>query len=270
MLAASNPLSTQDDVAAALTEQSGIETFAIKGEDNDTYYKHLDAVLDAKPQITMDDGADLVHVLHTQRSDQLEHVIGRHRGDHHRRDPPARDGGRGRARLSDRLGERRRHQAPVRQPVRHRPVDDGRGHARDEPPPRRAHCRRVRLRDVRARRRGARARDGRARDRDRGRPDRRARGRDGGLPGHAAARGRADRRPVHHRDRRHDGHRPRAHGAHARRRDPRQLGPLRRGDRQGGAAPSSGPAASGASASSSTSTRWPTGAGSTCSAKGGS
>ena len=76
MLAASNPLSTQDDVAAALTEQSGVETFAIKGEDNDTYYKHLDAVIDAKPQITMDDGADLVHVLHTRRSDQLEHVIG--------------------------------------------------------------------------------------------------------------------------------------------------------------------------------------------------
>jgi adenosylhomocysteinase len=76
LLAASNPLSTQDDVAAALTEQSGIETFAIKGEDNDTYYKHLNAVLDLRPQITMDDGADLVNVLHTQRADQLEHVLG--------------------------------------------------------------------------------------------------------------------------------------------------------------------------------------------------
>ena len=76
LLAASNPLSTQDDVAAALTEQSGIETFAIKGEDNDTYYKHLNAVLDLQPQVTMDDGADLVSVLHTQRADQLEHVIG--------------------------------------------------------------------------------------------------------------------------------------------------------------------------------------------------
>jgi len=76
LLAASNPLSTQDDVASALTEQSGIETFAIKGEDNDTYYKHLNAVLDLQPQITMDDGADLVTVLHTQRADQLEHVIG--------------------------------------------------------------------------------------------------------------------------------------------------------------------------------------------------
>jgi adenosylhomocysteinase len=76
LLAASNPLSTQDDVAAALTEQSGIETFAIKGEDNDIYYKHLNAVLDMQPQISMDDGADLVHVLHTQRADQLTNMIG--------------------------------------------------------------------------------------------------------------------------------------------------------------------------------------------------
>jgi adenosylhomocysteinase len=76
LLAASNPLSTQDDVAAALTEQSGVETFAIKGEDNDTYYKHLNAVLDLQPQVTMDDGADLVNVLHTQRADQLPHVLG--------------------------------------------------------------------------------------------------------------------------------------------------------------------------------------------------
>jgi adenosylhomocysteinase len=76
LLAASNPLSTQDDVAAALTEQSGVETFAIKGEDNDTYYKHINAVLDLRPMITMDDGADLVSVLHTQRADQLSDVIG--------------------------------------------------------------------------------------------------------------------------------------------------------------------------------------------------
>jgi adenosylhomocysteinase len=76
LLAASNPLSTQDDVAAALTEQSGIETFAIKGEDNDIYYKHLNAILDLHPQVTMDDGADLVHVLHTQRADQLTDVLG--------------------------------------------------------------------------------------------------------------------------------------------------------------------------------------------------
>src|SRR5439155_3959702 len=76
LLAASNPLSTQDDVAASLTEQSGVETFAIRGEDNDTYYKHINAVLDLRPMITMDDGADLVHVLHTQRADQLTDVLG--------------------------------------------------------------------------------------------------------------------------------------------------------------------------------------------------
>ena len=73
-LAASNPLSTQDDVAAALADE-GIDTFAIKGEDNDTYYKHINAVLDARPVITMDDGADLVSVLHSQREDQLAEII---------------------------------------------------------------------------------------------------------------------------------------------------------------------------------------------------
>ncbi len=73
-LAASNPLSTQDDVAAALAEE-GIDTFAIKGEDNETYYKHINAVLDTRPVITMDDGADLVSVLHSQRDDQLAEII---------------------------------------------------------------------------------------------------------------------------------------------------------------------------------------------------
>jgi adenosylhomocysteinase len=75
-LCASNPLSTQDDVAAALAHRYGIPTFAIKGEDGDTYYKHIAAVLDARPEITMDDGADLVTVLHTQRPDQAKAVIG--------------------------------------------------------------------------------------------------------------------------------------------------------------------------------------------------
>ncbi|HJR18337.1 MAG TPA: adenosylhomocysteinase [Actinomycetota bacterium] len=73
-LAASNPLSTQDDVAAALADE-GIDTYAIKGEDNETYYKHLNAVLDTHPVITMDDGADLVSVLHSQREDQLTEII---------------------------------------------------------------------------------------------------------------------------------------------------------------------------------------------------
>jgi adenosylhomocysteinase len=75
LLCASNPLSTQDDVASALTEV-GVETFAIKGEDTDTFFKHIDAVLDARPQITMDDGADMVSVLHKQRVDQIADVWG--------------------------------------------------------------------------------------------------------------------------------------------------------------------------------------------------
>jgi adenosylhomocysteinase len=75
-LCASNPLSTQDDVAAALVKYWGISTYAIKGENTKTYYAHLNAVLDAHPQITMDDGADLVSLLHKERPGQLTEVIG--------------------------------------------------------------------------------------------------------------------------------------------------------------------------------------------------
>ena len=75
-LAASNPLSTQDDVAAALVVHFGVPVFAIKGEDNETYYKHIHAVLDTEPHITMDDGADLVSTLHKDRTDLIDNVIG--------------------------------------------------------------------------------------------------------------------------------------------------------------------------------------------------
>lgn len=75
-LCASNPLSTQDDVAAALVATYGVPTFAIRGEDNETYYRHIHAVLDAKPQLTMDDGADVVSTLHRERADLLAGVIG--------------------------------------------------------------------------------------------------------------------------------------------------------------------------------------------------
>jgi adenosylhomocysteinase len=74
-LCASNPLSTQDDVAASLVSDFGISVFAIKGEDNDTYYKHVYSVLDKHPKITMDDGADLVTTLHTKYKDQAGEVI---------------------------------------------------------------------------------------------------------------------------------------------------------------------------------------------------
>ncbi|MFO7622760.1 MAG: adenosylhomocysteinase [Anaerolineales bacterium] len=76
VLTASNPLSTQDDVAASLVTHFEIPVFAIKGEDNVTYYKHINAALDHKPNVTMDDGADLVSVLHKDRRSQLEYVVG--------------------------------------------------------------------------------------------------------------------------------------------------------------------------------------------------
>ncbi|MBI2340367.1 MAG: adenosylhomocysteinase [Deltaproteobacteria bacterium] len=73
-LCASNPLSTQDDVAASLVNDFGIPTYAICGEDNDTYYKHIHAALDLKPNITMDDGADLVSTLHSKRTELIPNV----------------------------------------------------------------------------------------------------------------------------------------------------------------------------------------------------
>ena len=76
VLCASNPLSTQDDVAAALVEHFDISVFAIKGEDNDTYYQHIEAAVDHKPQLTMDDGADVIGVLHAHRREQLGDILG--------------------------------------------------------------------------------------------------------------------------------------------------------------------------------------------------
>lgn len=76
VLCASNPLSTQDDVAASLVSHYEIPVFAIKGEDNETYYQHIKAALDHKPQITMDDGADLVGTIHMSRNELLEDIVG--------------------------------------------------------------------------------------------------------------------------------------------------------------------------------------------------
>ena len=75
-LCASNPLSTQDDVAAALVEDHGIEVYAIKGESSDSFYRHIHAILDFEPNLTMDDGADLVKTLHTERQELLSDVKG--------------------------------------------------------------------------------------------------------------------------------------------------------------------------------------------------
>ncbi len=76
VLCSSNPLSTQDDVAASLVAHHGIPTFAIKGEDRDSYYGHIGAALDHRPEVTMDDGADLVNELHTRRTELLDGVVG--------------------------------------------------------------------------------------------------------------------------------------------------------------------------------------------------
>src|SRR5689334_3571713 len=75
VLCASNPLSTQDDVAASLVEDYDISVFAIKGEDHDTYYSHIEAAVDHKPHFTMDDGADVISVLHSARREQLGDII---------------------------------------------------------------------------------------------------------------------------------------------------------------------------------------------------
>ena len=88
-LCASNPLSTQDEVAAALVDRYGAEVYAINGEDNETYYAHINAVCDKHPQITMDDGADVISVLHGERTRPALRGDRRHRGDDHRGDPPA-------------------------------------------------------------------------------------------------------------------------------------------------------------------------------------
>ncbi len=76
LLCASNPLSTQDDVAASLVADFGISVFAITGEDNETYYRHLDAALQHSPNVTMDDGADLISVLHSKYPEKISNIIG--------------------------------------------------------------------------------------------------------------------------------------------------------------------------------------------------
>ena len=234
-LCASNPLSTQDDVAAALVDRHGAEVYAIKGEDDDTYYSHINAVCDKHPKITMDDGADVIGVLHSERHRPALRGDRRDRGDDDRRDPPegAREGGQ--ARLPDHRRQRVGDQAPLRQPLRHGPVDARRHHPRDQRPDRGQEGRRGGVRLVRPRRRDAGEGPRRARDRLRGRPAARARGGDGRLRGDAGHRGRPRGRHLHHRDRRHACARRPALRGHEERRDRRQLRPLQRRDRHPGA-----------------------------------
>ena len=201
VLCASNPLSTQDDVAASLVRDYNIPVFAIKGEDNDTYYSHILAAIDHKPQITMDDGADLVTLLHTKRTDVLDGVIG---GTEEtttgviRLRAMAKEGV---LRYPHHRGQRRRHQAPLRQPLRHRPVHDRRHHSRHQLPAGRIEVRGRRLRLVRTRPGQPCPRHGRRSHRHRSRSDEGARSRHGRLPRDVDDRSRQDRRRVLHRHR---------------------------------------------------------------------
>jgi adenosylhomocysteinase len=118
VLCASNPLSTQDDVAAALVEE-GISVFAIKGEDNETYYRHIRTALDHGPQIIIDDGADVVTMIHSERKELLPDIIGGTEETTTGGDPaPGTREGRA-SRLPDRRGQRRGDEALFRQPLRH-------------------------------------------------------------------------------------------------------------------------------------------------------
>ena len=148
-LCASNPLSTQDDTAAALNEVYRIPTYAIRGEDSDTYYRHIHSVLDIEPHLTMDDGADLVNTLHGQRQEFGRRDPRRHRGDDDGRDPAQGDGGEGRPQVSGHRRQRCDDQAHVRQPLRYGAIDARRDHAGDQPPDRWKRLRGRRLRLVR-------------------------------------------------------------------------------------------------------------------------
>ena len=130
VLCASNPLSTQDDVAASLVEDYGIPVYAIKGEDDDTYYRHIAAALEHRPHVTMDDGADLVGVLHSAAARAARRRRRQHGGDDHRRHPPAGDGEGRRAEVPGHRRQRREDQALLRQPLRHRPEHARRRHPR--------------------------------------------------------------------------------------------------------------------------------------------
>ena len=201
-LCAANPLSTQDDVAAALVSVHGAEVHAVRGEDADRYAAHVAALVAREPQVTLDDGADLRRPdAHGGRVAALARDRG-DGGDHDRAGAAALAGGRGPARGSGARGQRGAVRARVQRPLRHRPVHARRHPARHEPAAGGADGRRARLRLDGPRRRRAGARRGRLGDRLRGRSAGRARGADGGLRRAAGAGGRFARRRLHHRHRR--------------------------------------------------------------------
>ena len=192
-LCASNPLSTQDPTAAALVANYEIPTYAIRGVDDDLYYKHINATLDRHPMISMDDGGDLVFTLHSAAHGPARRDHRWNRGDDYRGHSTEGDAGERRSRLPRRFDQQRGHQAPIRQSVWHGPERHGRDHPLDERPDRRQDRGRLRIWAVRT---GCRepipwARGERHRDRDRS--DEGSRGRDGRIPGHERARGGSSR-----------------------------------------------------------------------------
>ena len=227
-LCSANPLSAQDDVAAALAAE-GTSVYAARGEDMDTYAEHVATVVGAGPNITLDDGADLLSFAHAAGS--LDGLIGGTRGDRHRHPAPAPPGAPGHAGLPGAGRERGAVRAHAERPLRHRPVGARRHPARRQPAAGRQHAGPVRLRLRGPRHRPARPRRGRRGGGVRGPPAARAGGAHGGLRGHAVAGGRRARRPVRDRDRLAGGPARRALRAHEGRRRAGQRRPLRRRDR---------------------------------------
>ena len=208
--------------------RTGVEVRARHGEDLDAYAAHVAALVAAEPQVTLDDGADLVTVLHATRPEAARRMLGGTEETTTGPAAPARDAGRGPPALPDPGGQRGAHRARLQRPLRHGPVDPRRHPARDEPAARRAHVRRPGLRQHRARRRAARARRRRLGGRLRDRPGRGARGADGGLRGAARPAGGRARGRLRHRHGRPRRPAPRALRAHEGRRGAGQRGALRR------------------------------------------
>ena len=129
-LCAANPLSTQDETAAALAEDFGAEVHARHGEDAEAYAAHVAACARRRPHVTLDDGADLVIVLHHARARVRERLHRRHRGDHHRPAARARARGRGAADVPGHRRQRGARRAHLQRPLRHRPVRARRDPAR--------------------------------------------------------------------------------------------------------------------------------------------
>ena len=269
VLCASNPLSTQDDTAAALVDEYGVSVFAIKGEDNDTYYAHIDAAVDHKPHLTMDDGADVIGVLHSARREQLGEIIA---------GTEETTTGVIRLKALEADGKLGFPIIAVNDAKTKHLFDNryGTGQSTIDGIIRATNVLLAGRRFVvagygwvRPRRRDACPWHGRARDHHRGRPGAGARGGDGRLRGAADGAGGTRRRHLLHRHGRQERHHRGAHAGDEGRRHPRQHGPLQRRDRDPGAA-WAGRRRRGRRASSSRSSCSRTGGGSTSSPTGAS